>query len=715
MQTKQKAERSAFKRVRTVKDITLGVEALVILALVGFLTSSTYTVDPLYVPLEGALFVLLMGALAVSVELIVFRALEIKHAPTDGQRYLVVAAGLRSAKRAAGVGLVVALFFALPVTQAILVNVISHSETRILEVGESDTFAFSSEDSLGLTRATSLRVTVLTGALRISLSVENQPPTYGADIAAGEQFTSAITSPQVVPYVLTFENLDNDRTRFSFRVDMDVSPPLVSLLTITSLVVAGTNLGWLIYLRRRREDLPQPPPRQRAPTMTMSTPARRPIKPMYRARGFWTPGQYPWGAQAPPPGWGTPSPVPKARRVARPPPPPPPEEAREEAEKPAEEEKLEESEPSLKEFDLDIPAALEEASAKVETGELPDALEVLETVLQIDGRNREALLRKADLLQRMGEAEEALRLLEEMLHLDPWSEEALLFKGQLLGEAGREEEALGCYEAVLHGGPRHLEALVRKGDLLAGKGEHDLAKDAYERALKLKPGDPDLKARMQSLQELREDALDTARREAKAGDVKRAEELYKRALSGNRESEARQELIELLFNEGREEDCIRLLDKAMMEAPEDYPLVIKRAQALFKSGRLEEALKDSERVVEGNPEMASAWSIKGIVESDMGLRERARESLERALSLDPEDGEAGRRLREMDREERERAQLEEELRSIPEVPEGAIPTIMQNFSSLQKMKKASVKKLSSLEGVSEEVAKVILKQVRRGR
>ncbi len=158
-----------------------------------------------------------------------------------------------------------------------------------------------------------------------------------------------------------------------------------------------------------------------------------------------------------------------------------------------------------------------------------------------------------------------------------------------------------------------------------------------------------------------------------------------------------------------------LLDDAIAGDPEDYQLLVKRSRAHAKGGRLKEALRDCEQACELEPEMASLWAIRGALEADLGREERARNSLEKAASMDPDDEESRQRLKELGKRTEEKEDLETLLRSIQEIPENALDALLQAFRTVPELKRAKVKDLASLDDVPEELAKYILKTVRKGR
>jgi tetratricopeptide (TPR) repeat protein len=358
---------------------------------------------------------------------------------------------------------------------------------------------------------------------------------------------------------------------------------------------------------------------------------------------------------------------------------------------------------------------MEKAEDRVARGDYQEALEDYETVLHMDRGHLPALLKKADLLDRLRRPAEALEALEQVLARDPWNHGALFQKGALLEREGRHDEALGCYDRILQGGPIYLQALVRKGDILTSLGEGELAWEAYTEALRLSPDDAPLREKVEALEVEREDALDRARRERQAGNPTDAEAWYLRALEGEGRPEALRELLEIYLEGGRREEAIPLLDEAILEAPRDADLLLRRAEALAELGRLADALDACEGVVELDAERPEVWALKGGLEARLDLRDRALESLERALTLNPRDPPTAALREELLARRREEEELTATLQTVEGIPEEAVAAVVEAYGSQARLRKAKVRNLVEFPEVTEDLAKRVLRRVRRGR
>ena len=96
-----------------------------------------------------------------------------------------------------------------------------------------------------------------------------------------------------------------------------------------------------------------------------------------------------------------------------------------------------------------------------------------------------------------------------------------------------------------------------------------------------------------------------------------------------------------LAEESRElERAVKLLVRANELSPDQAYIVDSLAWALFKSGRLEEALSEIRRAVKlGDQVDPSIWEHYGDIAQRMGLKDEARKAYQKALDLKPANAE----------------------------------------------------------------------------
>ncbi|MFQ6012869.1 MAG: tetratricopeptide repeat protein [Thermoplasmata archaeon] len=684
-----------FAQVRLFKGLLIPLQVIAVLAIAALLVANAGPrSNPLYIPLLAALPLLVVALAVLSLELIAFRFLEIRSAPREGQKYILVDLSWRNAKKAFAIALLLAVLLLVPPVKALTLNLLSPTSQRGLEAGGTFPLTFNSRDALGISHAQSLQVVVESGSLRVQIQEGTGPPSRSVDLAAGQQRTFALTSTSFLPYIVTFENLAGTTTTFTYKVNLALPSGFINLAALLMGIVAVSQLAWLVYLRPLREaGLKARPAPARHPRSARRPPPARgwsPGQPVYTRRPVawrwpWQPGQAPrypvprgwnpaYGLYRPYPVRPQPAPRPTApagpERLAKPerptrgedeelPPPPDQVEPYEvEGSPPPMTETAEDPDrAALRSRGTDISGLLDKAEDRMAMGEYQEALEDYETILSFDRRNLRALLKKAELLRRVHRPGDALEALDRLLALDPWHQGALLDKAGLLEGEGRTDDALECYDAILRGSPAVVTALMRKGDVMARMGEVELAWEAYTEAQRLAPEDPELKEKIRSIEEGHGEGLN----------------------------------------------------------PESPGFLLKKARASARAGKLEEALQICEQAAEGAAENPEVWALKGALEQDLGLQGPAIASLRRATELAPDDGESARRLEGLQRKAQEQIDLEMALREIEGLAPEVVAAVAEEFRSARKLKRVKVKTLASLEGVTEGDAKAILRRIRSGR
>lgn len=157
--------------------------------------------------------------------------------------------------------------------------------------------------------------------------------------------------------------------------------------------------------------------------------------------------------------------------------------------------------------------------------------------------------------------------------------------------------ALAAARRVTAEGARHLEA-----------GENERAVAALERALDLRPEDV---AAQKNL------ALALARR------------------------------AEVLLRKKDGEAALALLDRALELHPDRLRYEVLRGEALWRAGRLGEAVRSGQHVVARSPRSADGWALLADVHERGGDLREARDALERVLALRPGSAATKRRLADL--------------------------------------------------------------------
>lgn len=223
----------------------------------------------------------------------------------------------------------------------------------------------------------------------------------------------------------------------------------------------------------------------------------------------------------------------------------------------------------------------------------------------------------------------ALSWLDKMPPKSKSAGRARLLRAQLLAEAGQDKEALEVVrrgQSAFSDVPDFYEFEIR---LLARQKRMDEALASARKACERWPDNADLSFLLGSL-------LD------ESGDKKAAFTVMEDILKIHPDNyQALNYVGYTLAEEDRELDrAVQLLIKANELSPNQSYIVDSLAWALFKSGRLEEALAEIRRAVKlGEQIDPSIWEHYGDIASRMGLKDEARKAYKKALDLKPANAE----------------------------------------------------------------------------
>jgi tetratricopeptide (TPR) repeat protein len=143
--------------------------------------------------------------------------------------------------------------------------------------------------------------------------------------------------------------------------------------------------------------------------------------------------------------------------------------------------------------------------------------------------------------------------------------------------------------------PRDVEAIAAIGDLLAENGRIGEATDLYHRALALAPADHRLRLRLSELHQ-------------RQSHVPIALALLQEVPAGLRQSfELKAREAALLGSVGRRDEEIAIYDRLVKERPRDARLWMSRGNALYYSGRLDEAVKDLRKAIKLESRFGEPW------------------------------------------------------------------------------------------------------------
>ncbi|MCE8014571.1 tetratricopeptide repeat protein [Halomonas sp. MCCC 1A17488] len=232
------------------------------------------------------------------------------------------------------------------------------------------------------------------------------------------------------------------------------------------------------------------------------------------------------------------------------------------------------------------------AQAELMLGNVAAAEQHTSTLMEEHVGNQELHLSLARLYLEGGHLDAARRLLLPLVSSDEPPPAAFYLMGTIAEEEGEIDNALLYYRQVAPGGD-FLRARLRAAQMLI----------ADERLL-------DARAFLR---------IERLRHESHFSELVALE-------------------VELLDEVGRQDDADALLDRELSRTPNDEPLLYLRAMRAWEHGDFEGMERDLGRIIEANPENASALNALGYTLADINDAERleeARELIERAHALEP--------------------------------------------------------------------------------
>jgi tetratricopeptide (TPR) repeat protein len=312
----------------------------------------------------------------------------------------------------------------------------------------------------------------------------------------------------------------------------------------------------------------------------------------------------------------------------------------------------------VRKFRLTLSQALSRAICAYNTGQLVDAEQICQTIINAKHDLFDALYLLAVVQTKLGKKDAALMTYDRALTVRPVFAEALYNRANVLHELKRFEEALASYDRALAVRPVFAEALYNRGNVLHELKRFEEALASYDRALTVRPVFAEaLYNRGNVLHELKrfEEALASYDRALTARPVF-AEAPYSR---GN-----------VLHELKRFEEALASYDRALTVRPDYAQALSNRGVTLHKLKRFEEALASYDRALTVRPNYADALYNRGNVLHELKRFEEALASYDRALTVRPDFSEAlynrGNVLRELKRFEEALASYDQALAVRPD-------------------------------------------------
>ena len=272
---------------------------------------------------------------------------------------------------------------------------------------------------------------------------------------------------------------------------------------------------------------------------------------------------------------------------------------------------------------LEAAAALEEAFAFHERGQLEAAEKGYRSILKNDASQFDALQLLGLILLQRGEYEAAVRQLDLAIRINPSFAPAHRNRGIALSYLKRLNEALTCIDKAILLRPTDAEAFNARGNVLMLGRRFKEALASFDKAVALQPAHVEaITGRGNALHDM--DRLEEALASFNKAIALRPDYAPAFCKRGNT-------LREL----NRHDEGLASCDRAIALQPNYAEPYNQRGLVLRDSGRLEEALASFDKAIVLAPNYPIAFNNRGLVLQDLRRLEEALASFNQAITLDP--------------------------------------------------------------------------------
>jgi tetratricopeptide (TPR) repeat protein len=219
--------------------------------------------------------------------------------------------------------------------------------------------------------------------------------------------------------------------------------------------------------------------------------------------------------------------------------------------------------------------------------------------------------------------ERAVPHLQQAVALQPESHEYRLAYAEALADSGMARQAVEQFLQVIDEVPAVGRVWKVAAEAALEARDMPQAIAWYEQACRLMPDDVECR-------------LGAARACMATGNSGRAEEhLAIAARQAPKDSGVNLTLGEIYATQGKFEKAILAFDRARTEAADPIPARLGRAEVLLKIGRSEEAVRDLEEILAGDPEDETLWLALARAHEAAGDLSSALDAAQRAHELSP--------------------------------------------------------------------------------
>lgn len=237
--------------------------------------------------------------------------------------------------------------------------------------------------------------------------------------------------------------------------------------------------------------------------------------------------------------------------------------------------------------------------------------------------NRDRLNRAIALLQN-GEIQQASEIYQAILDNDPRHPDALHLLGMLLAGQGNHARAIELIRMAIQNFPGSEILQNNLANVLVHAGRHEDALKAYRKAIEINPACFDAYRNMATTAKRMGRPLEAIGYFQKASEIKPGS------------AEVFSDMGDLMAEMGRFDEAIQCYRKALKRNPDSAKVYNNLGSILLSQDRYVEAIDYYCRAVELDPQHAEAFNNIGAAISDMGKPDEAIKFYQKALELNPE-------------------------------------------------------------------------------
>ena len=265
-------------------------------------------------------------------------------------------------------------------------------------------------------------------------------------------------------------------------------------------------------------------------------------------------------------------------------------------------------------------------------GQLDKTERIYRDLIQKESDNIPIRMELAEILRKRGNLTDALTELKTVAAARPNDRQAHRLLAEIYKEQGNEEAALKELTLAGINPSSQLEALVQQGDREMAARNYEKAAYAYRKALKAKPGWPEVMTKLGNA-------------EMALGDDDAALSVYREALAHNGlDSESMYNLGTLHERKGQLDEAITIYRQALQANPDNGNVRRRLADIHALRGDFRQAIDQYTMLLKDRPDNPILHlKLSKVFEKDKKFKEAMAE-YEEALRLDPENLEGHREL-----------------------------------------------------------------------